>query len=252
MLEPDTLTVDQDDRQARAELQGWLDEVDSNMGALEARVQAAADMAEVDMDDLQQRRDEIRTDLQNIGVDPGAWTATSSDEIQGRLRDLDSDIEEARLNSYEQRDEFIAEVRTRLQEIDSEIAAIARRSDTPDTMTPSPADRPETGVDQPEPGMIDDPVEEPATGRRDGAYGTLYTDTSQDVDVEELRSDREEIGELLTEAETEAESEFDSSRESLAESVAELHARVQEAGFELRTQYSALTMPTSPSTASVN
>ncbi len=259
MSDTDTLATQQADRYAQAELQSWLDDVDRNMEQLQARMQEVQN-EDVDMEDLRQRRDEIRNDLQGNDTDTGAWTAMTSGDLQSRLRDLDADVEEARLKTIEQRDEFIAEVRTRLNEIDSDLEALNRRAGTTGTTTPGTTGDP--GVtDGTAPGIAGQPdpdaTADGTTGQRQDAYdgrtspGTTGT-YAANVDVEELRDERDDVAEELNEVEANAETDFESSRDSLAESVAELRARVQEANLELRSNDTSMGMQTSPNTASTN
>lgn len=264
MTDTDTLATQQDNRFAQAELQSWLDEIDRNMEQLQARAQNVGEDADFDLDDLRERRDEIRRDLQEAGTDNDSWIAGLGRDVQTRLRDLDSDVEEARLKAIEPRDEFLAEVRTRLNEIDSDLEALDRRAGTTtgagttgQTGTMGDTDRDMTdGTDM---GMTDrDATADGRTGadattdQRTDAYGTGTGNTYADVDVEELREDRADIAEQLQEAEADADTEFDNARDNLASSVADLRARVQEANIELRSQDTSMGMQTSPNTASVN
>ena len=123
LMTEDTLIVDQDNRQARAELLSWLDEIDENLAQLETRMQTAGESVDANLDELRARRDELRADLQEAQNEVSAWTATTADDLQDQMRDLDADIEKARLVAIDQRDEFIAEVRARLQEIVTSITA---------------------------------------------------------------------------------------------------------------------------------
>lgn len=258
MTDQDTLATQDDTRMHRAELQGWLDEVDRNLEQLQARVQETGDAEDVDIEDLRERRDEIRSELQDGAAESANWTADMGQDVQGRLRDLDADVEEARLKSIDQRDEFITEVRTRMNEIDSEIESLGRRANTGSmdgTTDENVATQPGTEDDAMADGTLDRSTEGADNYANDGTArldGTTSGYAGR-ADVEGLREDREEIQEQLTELEADADAEFESMRDNLAESVADLHARVQEASIESRAHDTQMQTPTTtPGTASMN
>lgn len=241
----DTLATQDDARMQRAELQSWLDEVDRNIEQLQSRVQEAGETEDADLEDLRERRDEIRNELQGATDDTAGWTADMGRDVQTRLRDLHADVEEARLKAIDQREEFVAEVQTRMNEIDSDLEALQRRTGTTadgtGTTGDATTDRPTEGADT---------YTQDGTARMNGTTGGAH---ASDVNVEELREDREEIREQLTELETDADTDFESMRDGLAESVADLHARVQEATIETRAHDAQMQTPTTtPGTATTN
>jgi archaellum component FlaC len=290
-------TYQDDDRYMRAELTAWLDEIDRNYEQLQSRVQTVGEDWSDDLEDLRERRDEIRRDLQGatagtvgtpgtvgdrtatdtrtmdgdrtMGDDydttpgtttqPGTDTRTGVgttgtrtadvdyDRIRERMKDLDSDIEELRLRAITSRDEFIAEVDTRLNEIDREIESMSRRNGmaTGQATTGQRMDDQTAGRTDRAPG---DPAmtgetrqdRDAATGARTQDRATMDRDRTgyamrhDDVDVEELREDREDVREALAELRA-GEREFDNEHENLAEKVADLRARVKSAAVKTGT-----------------
>jgi hypothetical protein len=305
-----TTTYDHDDRHMQAELQSWLDEIDRNFEQLQTRVQTAAldEDWTSDIQDLRERRDEIRADLQRMGGQPGTQYGTTPqtgtmgddqyttddrradgvapgttgetadgttmspgtteprattpgtttpgttgqtyadtgdyDRLRERMEELDADIEELRLRSITSRDEFIAEVDTRLNEIDRDLDAMTRRNGaatgataprttTPGATAPGTADdRTMTGDDR----AVTD-------GTRDHTMAT-----HDDVDVESLRDDRDDVRETLADLRA-GETEFDNEHENLAEQVADLRARVKSATVQTG---ASTTMGTTPQSAATD
>lgn len=265
-------TYQQDDRHMRAELTAWLDDIDRNFEQLQSRAQETGEDWTSEIQDLRERRDEIRADLQQTGTatgtagtttqpgtdrtmgddqyaddrradgvapgttgetrDPATTTPRTTgqgyadvdyDRIRERMEDLDSDIEELRLKAITTRDEFLAEVDTRLNEIDRELESLTRRNGMADgygTTTPGTADDRTRTDDRTMTG-------DPATTRD----GTAYSARHDDVNVENLRDDRDDVREKLAELRA-GETDFDSEHESLAEDVADLRARVKSASVK--------------------
>jgi archaellum component FlaC len=285
----DTTTHEQDDRHMRAELQSWLDDIDRNFEQLQARSQQTGEDWSSDINDLRERRDEIRADLQRMGgttagtmgqtgtdrtmgddqyadsradgvatgttgetqdgttrqgtapgtttpgtTTPGTGYGTTGyasgsgdyDRLRERMKDLDSDIEELRLRTITSRDEFIAEVDTRLNEIDRELDALTRRDGmaTGQGTTTQPGTQDRAMTDDRT--MADDRTATGTTGAGTTTRGA-YADRG-DVDVEGLREDRDDVREMLADLRA-GEREFESDHESMAEQVADLRARVKSA-----------------------
>jgi cell division septum initiation protein DivIVA len=296
-----TVTHEQDDRQMRAELQSWLDEIDRNFEQLQARAQESGEDWTSEIDDLRERRDEIRADLRGgqagmtgsptagtttqPGTDPamgadradddrmtadgradgvapgttgetqqpqtttpggttgygttgGYATAGDLDNVRERMKELDSDIEELRLKTITSRDEFLAEVDTRMNEIDRELEAISRRDGTTAGYGTTPgATTPGTTPETTTPRDRDDRMAQDRTATGDGTVtGGTTTDRAYadrgDVNVEDLREDRDDVRESLADLRA-GESEFDSEHENLAEQVADLRARVKAASIQI-------------------
>lgn len=268
-------TYQDDDRHMRAELTAWLDEIDRNYEQLQSRVQTVGEDWSDDLQDLRERRDEIRRDLQGatagtpgtmgdrtatdtrtmdrdratqddrtMGDDydttPGTTTQPGTDtrpgmgttgtrtadvdydRIRERMKDLDSDIEELRLRAITSRDEFIAEVDTRLNEIDRDLESMSRRNG----MATGQATTPRTDRAPGDPAMTGETTQDRATTTDRDRTG--YATRHDDVDVENLRDDREDVREALAELRA-GEREFDDEQENLAEKVADLRARVKSA-----------------------